>query len=699
MVVATVLVCGGWTPVDGPPRARVEPVVDRLWGEEIVDPYRWMEDPADPDRLPFLQAQAGFARQQLDTLPGRAALRSRVHQLSGEIPVVLSPQEAGGRLFYEKRPTGAPSTSLYVRDGMQGPERLILDPATIDPATGRKSLAWWIASPGGGDVVVGLAAEGSEAAVIRVVTGDGRLRPESIPRGDYANPSWLPDGTGFFYNQLGGAPRGSAEYYVDSTVRLHRLGTDPAGDPTILGRGPTAPVAMEAIDQPSLLATPGSTHVLAVIAPGYSRDRIVLSADLADVLAGRATWRPVCGRADSVGDVALRGDTIYLKSTARAPRGEILATPASAPDLARARVVVPAGPEVIEGIYAARDGLYFVLMNGGLQRLQRLDPRGGVVGVGLPYLGWVQSVATATDADGALVRLTGWVQPPAIYRCDPDRGGVTETGLQPPPPLDLSSYEVTRLGVDVAPGVRVPITVVARKGLARDGRNPLILNVYGAYQWPSLPSFQSRSIAFLERGGVLATAHVRGGGEYGREWHQAGKGPTKPNTWNDLIACAEELTRLGWTSPAKLAISGGSAGGMAVGRAMTERPDLFAAVISRVGMSNPLRAEFEQNGRPNIPEFGTVSDEAGFRALKAMDSYHAVRDGVAYPAVLLMTGINDPRVAPHNAAKMAARLQKASTSGRTVLLRVDFQAGHGVGSTRDQLDDETADEYAFVLSR
>jgi prolyl oligopeptidase len=250
----------------------------------------------------------------------------------------------------------------------------------------------------------------------------------------------------------------------------------------------------------------------------------------------------------------------------------------------------------------------------------------------------------------------------------------------------------------------VPLSIVARKGMKHDGRNPTLVNAYGAYQISMTPYFNSRGVAFLEQGGVLAYAHVRGGGEYGKRWWKAGQKISKPNTWRDLIDCCEELIRQKWTSTKRLTIQGGSAGGITVGRALTERPDLFTAVISNVGVSNALRAEFSQNGPPNIDEFGTVKERAGFLALKQMDAYSAVRDGVRYPAVLLTTGITDPRVEPWQAAKMAARLQEAERSLKPaarnpVLLRVDFDAGHGIGSTRQQADAERADEYAFALWR
>ena len=276
---------------------------------------------------------------------------------------------------------------------------------------------------------------------------------------------------------------------------------------------------------------------------------------------------------------------------------------------------------------------------------------------------------------------------------------MADTGLTPRPAIRLSPYESFRTFATAADGAKVPISVIARRGFPRNGANPTLVTGYGSYGDSETPTSDPTLLAFLDAGGVYAVAHVRGGGEYGRDWHFAGQKATKPNTWRDLIACCEQLIADGVTRPAKLAVLGASAGGIAVGRAMTERPDLFAAVISDVGWSNPLRYVAEQNSSGEEEEWGNVHDEAGFRGLLAMDSYQAVRDGVKYPAVLCITGATDPRVAPFHVAKFAARLQKASASGDPVLLRVDFDAGHGVGSTRSQSDALAADIYAFVLWR
>jgi len=276
-------------------------------------------------------------------------------------------------------------------------------------------------------------------------------------------------------------------------------------------------------------------------------------------------------------------------------------------------------------------------------------------------------------------------------------GAASDTGLIPASTVDTAAYQATEVLVKAADGTMIPLSIVSRKGLELDGTHPTYLTGYGAYGISLTPSFLSGQLALLERGGVIAVAHVRGGGEFGEDWHVAGKQATKPNTYRDLIACAEYLVRNKYTSPARLAIRGASAGGITVGMAMTERPDLFRVVLSDVGDSNALRAEYETDGDANSLEYGSAKTKPGFEALLAVDAVSHVKDGVAYPAVLLTTGINDPRVAPWQPGKMAARLQAANPGGRPVLLRVDYDAGHGIGSTRTQRDELQADQIAFML--
>ena len=689
------------------PVARVEPVSETLWGETIVDPYRWMENPKDADWEPFMKGQAAYTRQVLDGIAGRTALHTRISKLSGDLPLAQLPQPAAGRLFYELRPKGANQFKLFVRDGAQGAERLLIDPTTLRGEGGAHvSLDWWSASPDGRYVVHGLSPAGSENSVLQILEVDtGKLLPERIDRTQYASPSWLPDSSGFFFNRLAeGAKPGSTDYYQDSVAWLHRLRTEPKDDLRALSRGQFADIAIERSDFPGIATDPTSTHVVAAVYGGVRRENPFYTAALADVLAGKPRWRKVGDVEDELVGLAFRGDELYLQTTRDTPNGKVLRTSMSAPDLAAATTVVSEGALVVEGISVARDGLYVRDMDGGYNTLRRLGNDGKLQAVKLPFEGTVSGVNTDAREDGAWLLGSSWLLPSTVFHHAPAAGATTVVALAPPSPIDTSAYEAIRGFATARDGTRVPLSIVARKGLKRDGSHPTLVDAYGSYQSSVSPYFNSRGFAFLEQGGVLAVAHVRGGGEYGKRWWKAGQKISKPNTWRDLIDCCEALVKQGWTSPKHLAIQGGSAGGITVGRAVTERPDLFAAVISNVGVSNALRAEFSQNGPPNIAEFGTVTERAGFIGLKQMDAYQAVRDAVRYPAMLLTTGMTDPRVEPWQAAKMTARLQavaarRPAADRNPVLLRVDFNAGHGLGSTREQYDAERADEYAFLLWR
>jgi prolyl oligopeptidase len=351
---------------------------------------------------------------------------------------------------------------------------------------------------------------------------------------------------------------------------------------------------------------------------------------------------------------------------------------------------------VLQSLARAKDGIYLAAMDGGIARLRRLGDDGKLVDIALPFDGTLSVITADSAAPGAVMLLGGWFQSTGIWSVD-ERGRVTDTGLTPKPAIDVSAYTAERRFATAKDGTRVPYTVIFRKGLPRDVKRPAFMSAYGSYGYSAYtPYFVGRSLALIDQGFIVGYANVRGGGEYGRDWHRAGQLENKPNTWRDLIAVCEDMIAGGLTTPEHLAIGGASAGGITVGRAMTERPDLFAAVVSRVGWHNPLRYVAEQNGYGEEPEWGAISEVDGYRALKQIDSYQAVSDGTKYPAILLTTGATDPRVAPFHPAKMAARLQAASASGKPVLLRVDFDAGHGIGSTRTQQDNEVADIYAFL---
>ncbi len=676
------------------PIARIELAHDTYFGETLSDPYRWMENDKDPDWLPYLKGQNAHTRAILDALPTRPALLRRIQQLSGDTVATNRVQRAGGMTFFTQRPLGADNFKLFVREGLHGKDRVLVDPTAQSTATSHVSLDWWRASPDGRFVVYGLSKDGSEDSLLHVLkVADGKDLPETIPNTQSANPSWLGDSSGFFYNQLTGAVD-TPERFLDSQARFHRLLTDPNSDPILMKRG-LAGIDFDRIQMPQIVAFEGSPHAVLLLTDIRPESRGFV-APLAEVLAGRAHWVAFATFDDEVTDLELSGDALYLIVNHGSPRGRLVKTSASAPDLKTAVEVVPQGAVVMESVSRARDGLYLKMMDGGISRLRRLRS-GQVTDIALPFDGTIGSVYSAAAEGGVLISLAGWLDPSGIWSVDA-AGTVSDTGLTPKPAIDVSAYEAKRFFAAAKDGVKIPYTLIYKKGLKLDGSAPAWISAYGSYGLAAYtPAFAGKTLALVDAGAIVGYANVRGGGEYGREWHKAGQLANKPNTWRDLIAVCEDLIAKKYTSPRHLAIGGRSAGGITVGRAMTERPELFAAVVDGVGWSNPLRYMKEQNGYGEEPEWGAITDEAGYRALKSIDSYQAVKDGTPYPAVLLTTGVTDPRVAPFHVAKMTARLQAATTSGKPVLLRVDYDAGHGVGSTRAQQDREAADTYAFLL--
>ena len=688
--------------VTRPPVARVEPVLETFYGQTITDPYRWMENPKDKDWEPFMRGQDAHARGVLAAIPGRAALKARISALSGGTAIAYGAQKAGARLFYQVRPAGADSFMLAVREGAAGAERILLDPTTMKGDGGvHVSLDWWLASPDGRHVVYGLSPAGSENSVLHVMEVDRqRVLSERIAGTQYANPSWLPDGSGFFYGRVADTAKiGTVDYYKKSPALLHRLGTDAKDDLLLAAHGRDPAVPLSDSEFPSIFCNPGSDWAVLLLAGGVRRQNPLFVAPLADAVAGRASWRPVCSIEDEVTGFAFDSTDLYALTTRGAENGKVLRMPLAGGTYASASAAVPAGARVLENLGMARDGLYLLDLDGGYHSLRKLARDGKLADVPLPFDGAITALSTSSTEDGCYLDGTAWLLPLTTFRHDPASGRTEAAGIAPKSNLDLSGFEAIRTFATARDGTRVPLSIVARKGLKRDGRNATLVGAYGAYQITSSPYFSPRTLAFLERGGVFATAHVRGGGEYGKRWWQGGQKLTKPNSWRDLIDCCEHLIKQRWASKATLSIQGGSAGGITVGRALTERPDLFAGVISNVGVSNALRAEFSQNGPPNIDEFGTVKERDGFIGLQAMDALQHVKDGTRYPAVLLTVGMTDPRVEAWNGGKMAARLQHANRSSQPILLRVSFDAGHGLGSTRRQVDDERADEFAFVLWR
>lgn len=647
-----------------PPLAAVIPVSESHFGTTVIDPYRWMEDLSSPRTQQWAKGQAAYARSVLDAIPGRGPLLERIAALEASVAerVTNVHRLPNGMIFYEKRGAKDSQFKLFVRQGLAGMERLLVDPQAAAKAAGAPhAIDFYRPSPDGRYVAYGISDGGSEEAAIHVIDVATRQPMiEPIDRAHYSDANWMPDASGFFYLRQRALPQGApeTEKYRNQTAYFRRLnGHGP--DRAIIVAGRTDRIKIATTEFPSVVPVIGTPYTVAIPGNGVQNEFDLYVAPTARVLDPKLRWRKLFGREAGITSFAIRGDDLYLLSHQNAPRFKVVKTSLAHPDLKRAQLVVAPSREIVTGISAAADALYVQARDGTIGKLYSVaytdDARPEPVR--LPASGAVTIEDSDARMPDVLVSIGSWTHDEGFYAADPKTGAYVDTGLQSPGPFgapaNIESKEVLVRSHD---NVEVPLSIVHPKGIRLDGSNPVHLYGYGAYGMTTDPVYLPRFLAWYELGGIRATCHVRGGGVYGEEWHLGGKLQTKPNTWKDLIACAEYLIEAGYTSAARLAINGGSAGGILVGRAMTERPDLFAVAVPEVGDLNTLRAETSANGVPNIPEFGTVKNHQQFDALLEMDAYHHVHDGVKYPATLLLTGINDSRVPPWESFKMAARL-------------------------------------------
>lgn len=684
------------------PATPVREVMEDFFGTKVTDPYRWLEGTSDPEVVAWLKGQNDFTKEALSKIPGRQQLLDRIKSLDNAGSVVFSLQVWGRHCFYLKTEPGSDNRKLYVRDTVSAPERLLVDPEKLTTPDGKHfSIDYFQPSLDGKYVAYGISPGGSEESVLHVLeAATGKALSDVIDRAQFGQPTWLPDGQSFFVartQKLGPNDPPSAKYQKLRIYR-HTLGGDPEKDPQVFGYDFTPNVKVTEDDFPVVIYSPAAPKwMVGLVIHGVKNEKDLYVAPFEDVPKADAPWRKVADDSADVTNLDFHGDDLFLLSHKDASRFKVLRTSLANPDLSKATLVVPPGEQVIVNISAAADGLYVQDLDGGIGKLRRLPYNSATAeSVKLPFEGAIQSLFTNPTEAGSWLELVGWTKSPLWYALDAKSQKVEDTHIVSSSPVDFSqivSEEVKAKGAD---GTLVPLSIVHKHGIPMDASNPAWLEGYGAYGITLDPVFRPTWLAFLERGGVFAVAHVRGGGEYGEDWHNAGRKLTKQHTIDDFLACAQYLIEKKYTSTTRLAGEGTSAGGVTIGGAVTQRPDLFAAALIRVGDSDSLRSELMASGPANIPEFGTVKEPDGFKALYAMDAYQHVKPN-AYPAILLTTGVNDPRVAPWQAAKMTARLQASTNSGKPVLLRVDYDAGHGLGSTKSQRDAELADELAFLF--
>jgi prolyl oligopeptidase len=690
-----------------PPLPPPRPVTEDYFGTKVVDPYRYFENMKDPVVQKFFKEQNASTRAVLARLdPARKRLFTRIKALDAAGTSVGSVQLVGDQYFYLRRAPGDNNQKLCVRAVSGGAERVLIDPDKLATKPGQHfTINYFLPSLDDKYVAYGISEGGSEDAVLHVVeTATGNVLSDAIDRARFGISSWRTDGTSFYYVRLPKLLPGQPETMAEQrTVNyLHVLGGDPEKDVPVLGFGVSSAVPFEPDDAPFVNVSPASTYAIGQVVHGVSNEITLYAAPLSAATGPATPWKKVVDVTDAVTGYDINGDTLYLLTHKDASRYKVVAMSLAHPDFAAVKTVVPPSDAVVSQVAVARDALYVRDLEGGLGRLLRLPfaadgAAGPPANVTLPYEGAITGLTTDPRDGGATLGLTSWTKSLLWYALSPD-GTIADTKLKPLAPVDATPYTSVEVKAPSADGTEVPLSIVYKKGIKLDGTHATYLEGYGAYGITLDPFFSTTRIAWLERGGVYAVAHVRGGGEYGEDWHRAGMIATKQHTIDDFVGCARYLIAQHYTSAAHLGGEGTSAGGILIGGAITQHPELFAAALDVVGASNTLRAEFSANGPPNIPEFGSVKTQEGFKALFQMDAIQHVQSGVRYPAVMLITGINDPRVAPWELAKFAARLQQATTSGRPILLRVDYDAGHGfLAASREQSDRLLADQYSFLL--
>jgi prolyl oligopeptidase len=673
-------------------RAARIPVTDTYHGVEVTEDYRWLENPAAEETIAWTKAEQQRTGAYFDAIPWRDALRTRVEQLLKAKRTTyrrLRPAGDGGTFFALKAQTPRQQPFLVALTGLDdsATERVIVDPDAIDPS-GETAIDFFVPSPDGKLVAVSLSEHGTEDGSLYVYdASSGTVVDEPIPHVNLMGGSvaWRHDGAGFWYTRCAD-PAGFGQQ-----VWFRDLGGAP--DSVDLAGG----FADERIAEHFLSASPDGRWVMDQVQKGDSGEwQVFLRGQGAD-----GEWWQAAGISDQCELAVLGPGALYLLSRRDAPRGKVLRLPVTrGATVAGAHEIVPAGDLVIDDLTVTRDTVWVAVMDGGPQQLRAFDTSGTpLAAVEIPPMSSVSSTSArlATIGPDQIAWSCESFTEPATWWAGADGQAPRPTALRTTTAVDLSGYEVTREFATSRDGTRVPLNVIAAPGTPRDGTAPALLLGYGGYSISLVPRFNPEVLLWLEQGGVYVVANIRGGGEYGKQWHQAGRLGAKQNCFDDFIACADHLHSSRITSRELLAIMGGSNGGLLMGAVLTQRPDIARAVVAAVPVMDALRAETTTNGRYNTTEFGTVEDPELFTALHAYSPYHNVTDGTAYPGVLLTAGENDTRVDAWHAKKMTARLQEATSSDRPVLLRLE-STGHLAGSL-DQSIDEVTDRYAFLFDQ
>ena len=682
--------------VESTPQTPKKPVSNEYAGTMVEDLYQWLEKDDDPEVKAWSNAQNQRTRQYLDKLPDRAAIERQLTEWYAKTsPSYFSLISRPGTLFAMKfqPPKQQPLlVTLTSADDLKS-EKVVLDPNVLD-AKGTTAIDWFVPSLDGKHVAISLSKGGSEDGTLHFYeTATGKALPDTIAHVQYptagGSAAWNNDGTGIYYTRFprtGERPEADLNFYQQ--IYFHKLSTADTDDTYSIGKD------FPRIAEIVLQASRDGRYILATVANGDG-------GDFAHYLLGpNGTWKQITQFSDQIKAARLgRDNALYLLSRAGAPRGKIPRLSLGTPELKNAVEIVPAGEAVIEQIVPTANALYVGDLLGGPSQIRRfgLDGKGETM-IPIPMISAVQEMVALED-NSLLFRDVSYTQPSAWFHCAQGKTEPVETALRTTSPVSFADIEVTREFAISNDGTKIPLNIIFRKGMKRDGQNPTLLYSYGGYGISMSPNFDFTRRLWFDRGGVYVVANIRGGGEFGEEWHKAGNLTRKQTVFDDFAAAAEYLIKEKYTRPEKLAIQGGSNGGLLMGAMITQHPDLVWAVVSAVGIYDMLRVELAPNGAFNVTEFGTVKNPEQFKALYAYSPYHHVVDGTKYPSILMMTGANDGRVAPYHSRKMTARLEEANKSDNPILLRTSSSAGHGIGTALSERIKQLADIYAFLFAQ
>ncbi len=660
---------------------------DVYHGVTVLDEWRWLEDQDSAAVSAWTAHQNDRTRTALEASPRRPALRRHLERLLS-IGTLGTPYPRQGRYFYMRREGDQNHAVLYLRDGSpDAPEQVVLDPNLWDPE-GTEALDWYYPDRQGHRLAYGRSSGGDERSVLRVLDVDSGTLADEIPHTRACSLSWLPDGSGFFYTRYPNpedVPEGQAQYH--RRVWFHTLGTDPTDDPLVFGEG------REAEDWPGVHLSQDGRHLLVSVSVGWTRtDLYLLDRQTGD-------WTTVVEGEEALYSGELYRGHLYLHTNSEAPNYRLLRMDLQHPARQDWRELLPETHQVLEWTGIVGGALFASYLVDATSRFFRFDLEGGSrTEIPLPTLGSLGGLGGEWDGQELFYGFSSFTVPPTIYRYDLLTGtsslwGRVQAGIDP------EDYEIHQVRCTSRDGTRLPLFVVHRRGLVADGHRPTLLTGYGGFNVSLTPGFSRSTFLWLQSGGVYAVANLRGGGEYGSAWHEAGRLGRKQNVFDDFLAAARWLIDAGYTCPQRLAIMGGSNGGLLVGAALTQCPDLFRAVVCSVPLLDMLRYHRFRLARLWVSEYGSSEDPQQFSWLYAYSPYHRVQDGRDYPAVLLLTGESDSRVDPMHARKMAARLQQAQTSDKPILLRVETRSGHGAGKPLAKVLDEATDTWTFLFDQ